>query len=144
MTLPLLKPVNRRRFSLEFKRQLIEQCQPGISVAGVALKHNINPNLLHRWIRTNRASASIPQAYAQVAAPPITTQTPNTSTMQSVKFIPATLNPNTEPHAAATHLDNTANPMIEITLAGKTGDVSLRWPVSAASELAPLLATLLT
>jgi transposase-like protein len=143
MTLPLLKSVNRRRFSAEFKRQLIEQCQPGISVAGVALIHSINPNLLHRWIRSHRTSASIPQTPAQVITPPITTKTLNTASSQAVKFIPAIVNPNTEPHAA-TQLANTANPMIDITLKGKTGDVSLRWPVSAASALAPLLATLLT
>lgn len=142
MTLPLLKPVNRRRFNAEFKRQLIDQCQPGISVAGVALTHHINPNLLHRWIRSNRASVSKPQTPAQVTAPPTSTQTLNTASSQAVKFIPTTVIPNTAPQSA-THLANTANPMIEITLTVKQGIVSLRWPVSATSTLAPLLTTLL-
>lgn len=137
MTLPLLKPVNRRRFSLEFKRQLIEQCQPGISVAGVAMKHSINPNLLHRWIRTNHSETTSAQTSVPVQA---TEQSKKASISQTVKFIPLTLDRNTPEPQSESQLPNS---MIEITLTGKTGDVSLRWPVSATSELAPLLATLL-
>jgi transposase len=135
MTLPLLKPVNRRRFSPEFKRQLIEQCQPGISVAGVAMKHSINPNLLHRWIRINHSDTTSAQTSVEASE-----QSKKASISQTVKFIPLTLDRNTPEPQSESQLPNS---MIEITLTGKTGDVSLRWPVSAASVLAPLLATLL-
>ena len=46
----LKKP--RRTFTAEFKHQLIQQCQqPDTSVANVAMQHQINANLLHKWIR---------------------------------------------------------------------------------------------
>jgi transposase-like protein len=37
----------RRHYTLEFKRQLVgEAFRPGVSVAGVAMAHKINANLL--------------------------------------------------------------------------------------------------
>lgn len=55
----------RRYHSAEFKAQLITLCQqPGASVAGVALAHGVNANLLHRWIRQH--AGSLPQS-----APPL-------------------------------------------------------------------------
>ncbi|MDA3877803.1 MAG: transposase [Halothiobacillus sp.] len=50
----------RRYHSAEFKAQLIALCQrPGVSVAGVALEHGLNANLLRRWIR--QYSDSVPR-----------------------------------------------------------------------------------
>ena len=41
----------RRRFDAQAKRELIEAClQPGVSVAGLALAHGVNANLLRKWI----------------------------------------------------------------------------------------------
>jgi transposase len=41
----------RRRFDARAKRELIEAClQPGVSVAGLALTHGVNANLLRKWI----------------------------------------------------------------------------------------------
>ncbi|MDD3576660.1 MAG: transposase [Halothiobacillus sp.] len=41
----------RRYHPAEIKAQLITLCQqPGASVAGVALAHGVNANLLRRWI----------------------------------------------------------------------------------------------
>jgi len=50
----------RRTYTAEYKRSVVEECQkPGVSVAGVALAHRINANLLRRWIvRHNRESAA--------------------------------------------------------------------------------------
>ena len=56
MSLPTLKPYQRRRYTLEFKQQLVDQCLPGVSVAGVALANGINANLLRRWIRQHSGS----------------------------------------------------------------------------------------
>lgn len=44
----------------EFKSRLIAQAtQPGASMAGIAVAHGVNPNLLRRWIReSNNASAN--------------------------------------------------------------------------------------
>ena len=42
----------RSCYDREAKRELIEaSMQPGVSVAGIALRHGINANLLRTWIR---------------------------------------------------------------------------------------------
>ena len=42
----------RRRFSKEFRRQVVQETlAPGASVAGVALKHQLNANLVSTWRR---------------------------------------------------------------------------------------------
>ena len=42
----------RRIFATEFKQHLVELClQPDTSVAKVAMQHQVNANLLHKWIR---------------------------------------------------------------------------------------------
>jgi transposase len=42
----------RRRHGKEFKEQVLAECaQPGASVAGVALVHGINANVVHKWRR---------------------------------------------------------------------------------------------
>lgn len=41
----------RRTYSLAAKRALVQLCnRPGVSVAGMALAHGINANLLRRWM----------------------------------------------------------------------------------------------
>ena len=41
----------RRRFDAQAKCELTEAClQPGVSVAGLALAHGVNANLLRKWI----------------------------------------------------------------------------------------------
>jgi transposase len=45
----------RCRYDPEAKRELVEAClQPGVSVAGIALEHGINANLLRKWIDAYR------------------------------------------------------------------------------------------
>jgi transposase len=42
----------RRRFDPQAKLELVQACmQPGVSVAGMALEHAVNANLLRKWIR---------------------------------------------------------------------------------------------
>lgn len=41
----------RRRYDLQSKRALARAClQPGVSLAGMALKHGVNANLLRKWV----------------------------------------------------------------------------------------------
>ncbi len=48
MTQETLK--TRRQYSVAFKQRILDECaQPGASVAGVALTHGINANLVHKW-----------------------------------------------------------------------------------------------
>ena len=45
----------RRTYTAEYKRVVVEQCaKAGVSVAGVALAHGINANLVRRWIVRQR------------------------------------------------------------------------------------------
>ena len=42
---------SRRRYDPASKRRLVEAClQPGVSLAGVALRHGVNANLLRKWV----------------------------------------------------------------------------------------------
>ena len=46
----------RRIFATDFKQHLVELClQPDTLVAKVAMQHQINANLLHKWIRQSRS-----------------------------------------------------------------------------------------
>jgi transposase len=41
----------RRRYDPQSKRRLAQAClQPGVSLAGMALRHGINANLLRKWV----------------------------------------------------------------------------------------------
>ena len=43
---------SRRRYDPASKRRLVEAClQPGVSLAGVALRHGVNANLLRKWVK---------------------------------------------------------------------------------------------
>ncbi len=74
----------RRTYSRRAKQELVERCKaPGISVAGLALAHGINANLLRRWIerygnesgvpedrRTEKRAALLPVKMADAPPPP--------------------------------------------------------------------------
>lgn len=46
------KPRKRQRHSPQFKQQVVAACaEPGASVAGIALAHGLNANILRKWIR---------------------------------------------------------------------------------------------
>jgi hypothetical protein len=43
----------RRKYSREFKQRIIaESRQPGASLASVAVRHGLNPNMVHKWRKT--------------------------------------------------------------------------------------------
>jgi transposase-like protein len=45
-------PAKRRCHSKELKARVLEETlQPGVSVAAVAQRHNLNANLIHKWRR---------------------------------------------------------------------------------------------
>lgn len=58
----------RRRYPAEFKAKVLRECeQPGASVAGVAVSHGLNPNLVHNWRKLQRTAA--PKSFVQLPAP---------------------------------------------------------------------------
>jgi transposase len=99
----------RRNHAPELKHQVVLACQqPGASVAGVALAHGLNANLVRRWLQLEHKA---PGALAVVGAP-------------SGAFVevpmPRLSPPTTEP--------------IRLELRRGASTVSLQWPACAAAE----------
>ena len=61
----------RRRHSKELKEKILAECaQAGASVAGVALAHGINANVVHKWRRqAGAAIAPAPSGFVPLALP---------------------------------------------------------------------------
>jgi transposase-like protein len=51
--------VERRKFTPEFKRQVVEQAIAAGNNSIVARKYNIRPNLVSRWVRQYKAGQSM-------------------------------------------------------------------------------------
>ena len=50
---------HRRRYTADFKAKVLAESEaPGASVAGVAISHGINPNLVQKWRRLAKPSAN--------------------------------------------------------------------------------------
>ena len=62
------RTVQRRRFSAQFKRGVVEETLvPGASVAAIAMRHRLNANLLFKWRRNHlRRSALQPLKAAKM------------------------------------------------------------------------------
>lgn len=64
------KKKSRRRYGAELKQQILAQCaEPGASVAGIALSHGINANVVHKWRREAGGALPALQAPAFVPVP---------------------------------------------------------------------------
>ena len=67
-----LPPVRRRRrtHSPEFKAAVVAACrQPGIFVAAIARQHDLNDNLVHKWLREAKQSEPALSPTAMPAPP---------------------------------------------------------------------------
>jgi len=87
----------RRFYSAELKLQVVGACaQPGASIAGVALQHGINANIVHRWLREHNQGILIrrQQTFLSVtlnsAIEPVTVQ-PTADIRVEVKRVNATI-----------------------------------------------------
>lgn len=67
------KPPIRRTHSPEFKASVLAACrQPGASIAGVALAHGVNTNVVHKWlagIGMKRCTQPLPAAASSPVSP---------------------------------------------------------------------------
>lgn len=70
----------RRSYLKSFKAQVIQECrEPDATIAGVALNHGLNANLVHKWIRVqerrdvSQMPAFIPLKLPTLPAQPQTT-----------------------------------------------------------------------
>lgn len=104
----------RRTYSPEFKREIVAACrQPGASVAGVALSHGVNANVVHRWVR------EAARVGVKALPPPA--------------FVPVTFDVPSVPPAPAL-ASGSAEIRIELERGGNR--VVVTWPVCAAAECA--------
>ena len=109
------KVPKRRFYSPEFKLQTVGECgQAGTSIAAVALKHGVNANIVHRWLREHSLG---------------------TLSVQSLAFVPVTLtapptSPNSEP---PTPTD------IRIQVQRANTIVVVNWPLQAGAACAQWL-----
>ena len=110
------KTLTRRRYSETKKAQVLaECCEPGASVAKVALSHGINANIVHRWLREHAQGGLVVQPRA---------------------FVPVQIEPPAaQPHAA----DAQAPADIRVEIRKGTSAVVVNWPLSGASSCAAWL-----
>lgn len=121
----------RREYSTAFKALVLEQTRErGASVSGVALRHGLHPNMVHRWLREQRQ-----------AREPAQQSTP--------AFVPLPL------HVAVAdeHLALPATPkvmqpkgtgeVIRVEVQRGATTVTMEWPVAAAAHCAQVLGELL-
>ncbi|WP_407732872.1 IS66-like element accessory protein TnpA [Pseudomonas citronellolis] len=83
-------PGQRRSYPKSFKAQVVDECiQPGASVAGVALSHGLNANLVHKWIRCQQAQLpAAPSSFIPIPLVPNLPATPNAADMAIQIAIP--------------------------------------------------------
>jgi transposase len=107
----------RRRYSLEFKAKLVEECRrAGVSLASIALANGLNANLLRRWVVEHEALAA--------PAPQPPTAAPNADFVA----LPLIAGPPAPP---------TADIRIEVRRGSAT--VTVSWPAQAAGDCAAWL-----
>ena len=114
----------RREYSAEFKTSVLEQSRrPGASLAGVALAHGINPNMVHRWIREERQRRELAKLQKGAAAflPVQLPQVPVTQSSPLPRVVPPV-----EPSDVGQDI------RMEIERAG--AKVTVTWPLQSARD----------
>ena len=103
----------RRFYSPAFKTRVTQECrQSGASVAGVALSHGINANIVHRWLRE---------------------PTPSALSVQSHAFVPVTLD---EPAISPAP---PAEPDIRVEVQRANATIVVKWPLQGGAACAAWL-----
>ena len=116
----------RREYSEVFKAGVLEQTrQVGASVSGVALTHNLNPNMVHRWLREERQR----QELAQLRSPG--------QAFVPLQLASPTVRPSSGKASAEDPLEDSEVIRIEVSRAGTS--LSVSWPLSAAAQCAQML-----
>jgi len=101
----------RRTYSEAFKRSVVSACcEPGASVAGIALANGLNANQVHRWMR-ERGIAPPSRRMSGSAA---------LTALADPGFVPVQIAPAVEA------------PVIRVEAQRGNARVKLEWPVQAA------------
>lgn len=122
-----LEVPKRREYSKQMKALVLQQCsQGGASVAGVALSHGLNPNMVHRWIREERQRKQ--GDAGQVTSPQfIPLQLPAAAVIEA------------EPAQACPPGTAQTGAAIHIEVRRGSAAVSIHWPMDSASSCAAWL-----
>ena len=113
-----------RTYTPEFKVELVAACQqPGVSIAALAGQHQMNANVLHRWLKEHEHSGRHALTQPHMATNP-----------GGSAFIPLAL---PAPKAPIKGQD------IRVTLSKGTLTIDITWPLSAASDFASWTTTVL-
>jgi transposase len=100
----------RRYYSPELKLQVVAACaRADASIAGVAMQHGVNANIVHRWLREH--------SQGTLAAQPLA-------------FVPVTLQSSTEVAAPAAVAQATGEIRMELRRGSAT--VTVTWPSQLA------------
>lgn len=115
-------------YDSSLKARVVAECsRAGASVAGIALNHGLNANMVHRWL--DEYEAGIGWAKRVV---------------RDAQFVEIAMEPSTvmqEPAAASHALPSG---FIEIEVTRGKSRISMKWPVDAANACATMLGQLLT
>ena len=104
------KTTTRRRYSADFKAQILGECgAPGASVAKVAMSHGINTNVVHGWRKLAREAGGAGPA-------------------SSTEFVPVAF--------PAALMQSVAERGIEVELRRGAVTMKITWPSSATADFA--------
>ena len=118
----------KRTYSADTKAQLLAAClAPGASIAAIANAHDMNANVLHRWLKDQRQSALSSNACAEVA----TLQAP---APQLPSFIPVPL---------CMKPPEPMQRVIQVEVRKGALMMTVTWPISAARDFAHWSTTML-
>lgn len=110
-----------RTYTREFKAELVAACQqPGVSIAGLASRHAMNANVLHRWLKEHEHSGCHPLIGPAPSGAPV-------ATSPAPAFIPLKL---------PTVMHEPRLPELKVELRKGALSMIVTWPVSAAAEFA--------
>jgi transposase len=146
------RKANRRVHEAEFKARVLAECRrPGASVAGVALAHGLNANLLRKWLQgrgLKRCGVAAPTVAAATAKLPAKRREPTTeaAVATALQFLPIDVagGPSAgAPKAAARAVEVAHGQTIDIALARGEVQLQVRWPASQASACGAWLHVLL-
>ncbi len=108
----------KRQHSEEFRQAMIQACcEPGASVAGVALANGLNANLVRKWM----AQRGVEPPSRRM---PVVRQEAAPTAAAAAEFVPVSVAPTTVPSPTGIR--------IEVRRGGST--VQIEWPLQAAGE----------
>lgn len=115
-----------RTYTAEFKSQLVAACQqPQASIAGLAVQHGMNANVLHRWIKEHQYDGRHQIAHAG---------DPAVATRQAPPgFVAVQLSEQSQVGAAD----------IRVEIRKGATALTINWPIAAAAQCAAWIRELL-